>query len=128
MLSKPLSILLCILSLLASNAVLAAGITEIVKWNFDAENTTASPDINTGAIASSADVNNEEFESGAWQVKNWSTTTTLDNYFQFQVDLTCFSKIKLAFDERRSATGIRNFEIHYSLNGTDFNAISGTST
>ncbi|MEK8017547.1 MAG: choice-of-anchor Q domain-containing protein, partial [Candidatus Parabeggiatoa sp.] len=129
-----LSILLCVLSLLLSNAALAAAIKEIVKWDFDVGNETASTDINTGAIASSAGVSNQLFESGqpdtgkAWQFDEWSITTTLDSYFEFQVDLTCFSKIKLAFDERRSATGIRNFEIHYSLNGTDFNAISGTST
>jgi len=132
MLSKPLStlsILLCVL--VGSNAVLAAGITEIVKWNFD-KDTTASTDVNTGATASSAGVSNPLFESGksgeAWQFDEWSTTTTLDSYFQFQVNLTCFSKIKLAFDERRSATGIRNFVIHYSLDGSTFNEIADTST
>lgn len=137
MLTKPLStlsILLCVLlSLVGSNAVLAAGITEIVKWNFDNSDTTASTDVNTGATALSAGVSNPLFESGksgkAWQFEEWSTTTLdTSKYFQFQVNLTCFSKIKLAFDERRSATGIRNFEIHYSLDGSTFNAIPGTST
>lgn len=124
------------LLLFGVNQVLAAGITEIVKWNFDASTSDFSTNNSQGIPTASAGttLTGENFYEGkpntgkAWAFETWSTgALDLDKYFEFKVDLTCFSKIKLTFDERRSATGIRNFEIHYSTDGSNFNPIPDTT-
>jgi len=44
------------------------------------------------------------------------------------VDLTNYGHITLSFDERRSGTGIHDFEVHYSTDGTNFTQIPATIT
>jgi hypothetical protein len=128
---QPLSLRQSILALtllglsLLSPQVLAI---DIVKWEF-ASDTTTSTDVNGGANASYNGSGTGGVTSGAWQFNSWPTDTTKTPYFQFQVDLTCYSRIEFTFDGQSSDNnGISTFEIHYSTDGTNFTLFSSAKT
>ncbi|MCC5944240.1 MAG: fibronectin type III domain-containing protein [Bernardetiaceae bacterium] len=112
--------------------------TDIVLWDFEGD--TTDPITGTGTVDEGSTLGALGFAQGwiqatlstggrARTANNWSTGT-LDNdkYFEFSTSTVGFSDIEFSFDERRSGTGIRDFEIHYSTDGTTFTPLPTTVT
>lgn len=104
-------------------------------WDFEGEVITPSLDVTgNGVAASGSGLAGESFPAGngstdSWSFTNWSTgVLDVNDYFQFRVDMTNYGHLKLGFGERRSNTGIRDFEVHYSTDGTNFTLLPGTAT
>jgi len=116
-------------------SVANAAPVDFTIWTFEGETLVPSTDLtgNAAAVGGSG-VANQSFPEGngstdSWSFTSWSTGARDPNdYFQFMVDLTDYGHIKLSFDERRSSTGIRDFEIWYSTDGTNFTQIPATVT
>ncbi len=107
---------------------------EFTVWNFDAGDTMPSVDLTGNAVASSGTgLGGESFPTGypglAWSFDNWALgSLDANKYFGFAVDLTNYGGIGISFTERRSATGIRDFVIHYSLDDVTYTEIPTTIT
>jgi hypothetical protein len=115
-------------------------------WNFDDGTSNPSTDITNNAVAAAGSgLSNENFLQGnpttglSWSFTNWaldpsapgySGTGVIDTtkYFEFKVDLSNYGGIVFSFDERRSGTGIRDFIVHYSIDGVTFSPIPATQT
>lgn len=106
--------------------------TDIVTWTFEGDVSTVATGTGTNAVGSS--VGSETFPAGngggdSWSFNGWSTgALNADDYFQFSTSTSGFEAIQFLFDERRSGTGIRDFEVRYSTDGTTFTAIPATVT
>jgi hypothetical protein len=132
------TVLLIILICLLPTPAIAAPI-DFTQWTFENDQTSGAPvpavDLTSNAVAAAGSgLTNESFPAGfssltAWSFTGWSTGN-LDtaDYFEFMVDLTNYGHITLSFDERRSSTGIRDLEVHYSTDGTNFTQIVATVT
>lgn len=107
---------------------------DIVVWDFEGDVTTPSTGTGTAATGAGLIPNGTGFAAGnpgdSWNWNEWTTDATLDatDYFQFSTATTGYEDIILEFDERRSGTGIRNFSVSYSTDGTTFTPIPATVT
>jgi predicted extracellular nuclease len=107
---------------------------DIVVWDFDGSVTTPSTGTGTAATGAGITPNPTNFAAGnpgqAWNWDGWTTAATPDatDYFQFSTATTGYEDIILEFDERRSGTGIRDFSVSYSTDGTTFIPIPATVT
>ena len=141
--------LLCVVLLLLVLAVPPAGAapapvptaplaTTITQWTFESPPTPPTPPtpaIGTGTASGGSGLTGESYPTGngsssGWSFTGWTTATSLDatDYLQFAVPTTGYQNITFGFGERRSATGIRAFEIHYSTDGTNFQIVPGSTT
>lgn len=142
---KWVSVLLALTTLVLTTVVVfltapvaLAAARDIAVWNFEDLNTTV--DIKDAGVSSAtagagSGLTSETFPSGngstgGWSWVSWTTASSRDanDYFQFAIDLTNFGGITFSFDERRSGTGIRDWEVRYSVDGgSNFTTIdSGT--
>lgn len=112
-------------------------------WDFEG-------DVNTGVIdVATANASNATFAGGvngigfvagngggsSYTAQNWPTTTSPAGYLQVCVTTqtgTTFvsgASVSLNFEERRSSTGVRDFEIRASVNGfASFSSLGGPTT
>jgi cardiolipin synthase A/B len=113
----------------------AAALLDFVAWDFEEATAAPSLDLTGNATATGgAGLGGESFPQGypaaglSWSFSNWSLQPEpdLSRYLEFRLELSDYEKIRLRFAERRSGTGPANFEIHYSLNGSDFTLIPDT--
>ncbi|WP_375561187.1 Ig-like domain-containing protein [Bernardetia sp. OM2101] len=106
--------------------------TDIVTWTFEGDVSTTAT--GTGTASAGSGVGNESFPAGngggdSWSFTGWSDgAIDTDAYVQFSTSTSGFEAIQFLFDERRSGTGIRDFEVQYSTDGTTFTAIPTTVT
>lgn len=125
-------------AILAIGSSLTAGAEELARWDFSGEPgnqaTTAVTDTASGITASpiSRGPNNTASNANnSISANNWPTTgdgIDLDNYFEFSITIPAGSPTTLAsisFGERRSGSGIRDFELRSNLDGFAA-AIGGT--
>jgi len=130
-----LGLLLVCMLVVTSSHVGAVPPENFTVWDFEAQNRIPSLDLTGHATAAGGSgLTTEAYSSGngslwAWSFAGWSTAA-LDStdYFEFAVDLTDYAHITLSFDERRSGTGIRDFEVQYSTDGSTFTQIASTVT
>jgi len=133
-------LLIVLIGLLPTPAIAAP--VDFTQWTFENDQTSGSPvpslDLTGNAVASRGTgltiPSTGEFPAGngstySWSFVGWSTGALDDNdYYEFMVDLTNYGHITLNFDERRSGTGIRDLEVRYSTDGTNFTQIPATVT
>ncbi len=104
----------------------------VVMWDFEGDST--EPAMGSGTATGGSGLGGEGFVAGnpgrAWTFNNWSLSGELDEtkWVQFATSTAGFTGIGFAFDERRSSTGPRTFEIHYSTDGTSFIPLPATVT
>jgi predicted extracellular nuclease len=107
------------------------------QWTF--ESFAANPPATgTGAAVSGSGLTSETFPSGypsgttvaAWSFASWTTNASLDanDYFEFDTSTAGYNGIILSFAERRSATGIHTYEVHYSTDGVNYQLLAGSTT
>lgn len=114
---------------LASFAVTAAFAERVTLagWTFEGSvPTTSGPhaaELGSGFAsafqASSAAVYSNPVGNGSsesFSVNNWS----VGDFFQFELSTSGFHEIQVSFDQTRSSTGPTEFQVSYSVNGTDF--------
>lgn len=58
--------------------------------------------------------------ANAYSVNEWTTGAAGTNYFQYATSSTGYTGITISFDQISSSTGVRDFEIFYSTNGTTY--------
>ena len=61
--------------------------------------------------------------SNSLSANNWTT----GDYFQFQFSTLTFSNIGITWSQTRSATGLTNFSLRYSTDGTSFTSFTNYS-
>ena len=110
--------------------------TGLAKWSFESLGTLSTSGatyagpaatIGLNAVGSSVSANHASATSG-WSNSggNGSLTClsgnywTMGDYYQFQASTYGFSTIYVSVDQTGSNTGPRDFQLSYSLNGTDF--------
>ena len=58
--------------------------------------------------------------ANAYSVNEWTTGAAGTNYFQYATSSTGYTGITISFDQISSSTGVRDFEIFYSTNGSTY--------
>jgi uncharacterized protein len=130
-----------LVALLAGPGALAESNTAVTftVWDFEGPTTEPSIDLTGNAQAAAGSglggesfpVGNPAGTSGAsWSFNNWSQDSAPEptRYVEFRVDLSDYENVSLGFAERRSGTGPLTYQIHYSIDGVNFNLIPGTIT
>lgn len=111
----------------------------ITQWNFETPPTPPTPPAPSTGVGSATrgpGLAGESYPAGngsvaAWSFTNWPTAAAPDlpnDYVQFAVSTVGYTDITLGFAERRSGTGIRTLEVHYSTDGTAFTLLPGSVT
>ncbi len=129
------SLVIVILLAVCTTVPVVFAAVNFTVWDFEGETIIPSTDMTANAVATSGSgLGSQSFPAGngstdSWSFNSWSQGALDPNdYFGFKVDLSSYGHITLSFDERRSSTGIHNFEIHYSIDGTNFTQIASTVT
>lgn len=114
----------------------AAQAIPLAVWDFEGETRLPVVDVTNSAVATHGKgLGNESFPAGyngsadAWSFNNWSGNVQRDDdYVEFTLDLSEYGHISFSFAERRSASGIHEFTIAYSVDGRNFTPIPATTT
>lgn len=112
-----------------------------VRWTFEdaAGVGTLTPAIGSGTALAGAGIVANTFTTGhggglskAWHSNSWTpgaTGPTADDYFELSTSLTGFSSApSVGFYAYRSSTGPNAFELHYSVDGTNFQPIPNSTS
>jgi len=105
----------------------------VTLWDFENQDTTPAVGTGTAALGSgftaSATFPAGNSSSYSWSIADWPTgALDTTRYFEFTTDLTGRTGVAFRFDERRSGTGIHDFELQYSTDGTTFQQVPGSAT
>jgi hypothetical protein len=113
----------------------------IANWTFevntpaDASNTATGPSV-TADIGAGAATGVHASAGTDWTTPTGNGSANslsanewqIGDYFQFQVNLTGFQDVTLAWDQTRSATGATTFDLQYSTDGSSFTTFSDNYT
>lgn len=112
-------------------------------WDFEGSVNAGVLDVATATAEDATfggGVNGVDFVAGngggiAYTAQNWPTNTNLSGYLQVCITSNVGTKfvsgstVSLTFEERRSGTGVRDFEIHASEDGfSTFTSLGGPTT
>ncbi len=106
------------------NASGLMGQTQIAKWTFEVSAPTTggplSPEEGTGTATSNTG-GTFSTPAGWGSARSWSSTHyNVGEYFQFVTSSTGLQGLSVSWQQTGSNTGPKNFDLAYSLNGTDF--------
>jgi len=125
---------------------LACGLV-MAQWNFDNLSTglnssptysslaidvaSATSSVGSGLPSPTISTTTPNSSPNSWFSNNFASTggtlNPADNdYFQFVIDTTNYSGINLNFYATRSGQGPTTMQVHYSTDGTNFTALTGT--
>jgi len=125
-----------------SNLTLGQPPQTIALWTFEPDplavnltNNTIGPSILPPAGGSGSLIGTHASSATVWSTPSGNgssnalsvNTWAVGDYWQFLISTTNYTSINMSWDQTRSSTGVTNFTVRYSLDGTSFTSFTNYS-